>query len=85
MHIFDQHHDRTLDDEPVEELDPRVVQALSRNERMQLFLDGEAEGETEQRTVSEPFGDGLGRVALEDPEVLLQHFAERPVCDALTV
>jgi hypothetical protein len=37
VHVLDQHHRRPLGHESVEEGDPRVVEALAGNERMQLF------------------------------------------------
>ena len=39
----------------------------------------------EPLAASDPLGGHVRRIALQDPEVLLQHLAERPVRDAVTV
>ena len=66
VHVLDQHDGRPLGDEPVEEVDPRVVEALARDERVQVFGWRQADGEAEERVVAEPLGDDLRRIALED-------------------
>src|SRR2546425_307727 len=85
VHVLDQHDNRPLGDEPVEEVDPRVMEALARDERVQVFGWRQADGEAKERVVAEPLGNHLGRIALEDPEVLLEHLGERLVRDALAV
>ena len=79
------HDGRPLGDESVEEVDPRVVEALARDERVQVFGRSQADREAEERVGAEPLGDDLRRIAVEDPEVLLEHLGERPVRDALAV
>jgi hypothetical protein len=52
---------------------------------MQVADHVEPEGEPEDLALVQPVTDRIGRVALEDAEVLLEDFAERPVRDALSV
>ena len=54
VHVLDQHNARPLGDECVEELDPRVVEALTRHERVQVFGWHQADGEAKERVVAEP-------------------------------
>jgi hypothetical protein len=51
------------------------VQPVLRRERMQVARNVKPEGETEDFALVEPMAHGVGRVALEDPEVLFQNFA----------
>ena len=85
VHVFDQEDRRSLTDELVEELEPRVVQALAHDQRMEILRDREPERQTEERTPPEPLRDDLRRVALEDLELLAQHLRERPVRYPLAV
>ena len=72
--------------ELLEELDPRVLQALARGERVERRRRrrARASGRGSRRSPSRS-STTLRRVALEDPEVLLQHLAERPVGDPAPV
>src|SRR6266542_2403432 len=61
------------------------MQPLSHGQRVHVFGRGEAEGEGETVAFANPLRDRLARLALEDPEVLLQHLEEGPVRDSLAV
>ena len=61
------------------------MQPVLRRERMQVARDVQPECEAEDLALVEPVAHHVGRVALEDAEVLFQNFAERPVGDALAV
>jgi len=61
------------------------VQALTRCKRVQPVRDIEPERKTEPAAVTETLDDNLRRIAVEKPEVLTQHFRERPIGDAVPV
>ena len=69
----------------VEELDPGTVEPLSGDERVQVACDVEAQGQPEDLAVAEALADDVQRVALQQPEVLLEHLPERPVRDSTPV
>jgi hypothetical protein len=85
VQVLDEDDDRLLPHEILEELDPRLVQALARREGVQVAGDVEAERQAEHSARVEEAERRLGRIAFEQPQVLLQHLSERPVGDALAV
>ncbi len=85
MHIFDEDDRRALMHELLEELGPRIVQALSHPQRVQVFAGVKPERQTEVAASAEPLRDDGRRVALQDSEVLAQYLAKRPIGGAVTV
>src|SRR5205823_9597795 len=69
----------------LEQLDPRLLEPVARGERVQVARDVEPERQAEDLPARELRADALGVVALEDPEVLLEDLAERPVGDPAPV
>src|SRR5262249_35261640 len=85
VEVLDQHDGRLLGRELAEQRDPGGVKAVACRQRMKVARDVEPEGEPEQIAAGESRPHLLGRVALEDAELLLQNLPERPVRDALSV
>ena len=77
--ILDEQDERLLGRELGDEVEPRVVQAVARLDRVQLARDVEAESEPEDGAFAEHAEDSLRRVAVEQAEVLPDDLAERPV------
>ena len=69
----------------LEETHPRRVQPVAHGQRVHALRRREAEREAEPVAASDPFGDHVRRIALENSEMLLQHLTERPVCYPVTV
>ena len=61
------------------------MQTLSRGERVQVTRNIESESESEDVVLTELCARRLGRVALEQAELLLHDLAERPVRDAVPI
>ena len=76
---------RPLRGQLLEETHPRGVQPLAHGQRVHVLRRGQPEREAEPLTASDPFGGHVRRIAVQDPEMLLQHLAERPVRDPVTV
>ena len=85
IQVLDERDDRSVADEVAEELDPRVVERVAGSERVKLRRRVEAERESEDLPLAEASSHGLRRIVLADAEVLLEHFAERPIRDAPSV
>src|SRR4051794_955159 len=82
--VFDQDCRRPSCRKVTDEADRRVVQPVSRRQRVEVARDAEAESEG-QNPVRKPLPYRLRRISLEDPEMLLEHLAERPVRDRVSV
>src|SRR5207244_1998156 len=78
-------HDRPLRGKRGHPLDPRIVQTVAGGQRVQLAGDIESERKSQDLVRSKALANGGGRVALEDAEVLLENFPERPIRDPLSV
>ena len=85
MEALDQQDDGAFRRELGEERDPRLVQPVTRRERVEIAGEVEAEREPEQLALAESSQDDVRRVAVEDAEVFLEDFSERPVRDPLAV
>ena len=58
---------------------------VSHGQRVHIPRRRRAQREAEPITASDPFGDHLRRIALQNPQVLLQHLTQRPVRYAVTI
>jgi hypothetical protein len=85
VHVLDEDDERSPRGELGQELDPGSVEAIAGRERMQVAHDVEPEGEAQDLARAEATTHLLGRVALEDLEVLLQDLGERPERDSVAV
>ena len=83
--VLDDEDRGTFRDEPLEQIDPRLVQLLACDERMDVARRLESERQPENLARSEAGSNLVGRIAVEDPELLLQDLAERPVRHAAAV
>src|SRR5439155_9260695 len=81
VQVLEEQDCRPVADELVEERNPRVLEAVARDERMGVAGHVESEREGEDLAPAEPLERGLRRVALEQAEMLPQDLAERPVRD----
>ena len=61
------------------------MEPLSRHERVHALRHGKPYRQSEARVRPQAIEHGLRWIALEDPEVLAEHFGERPIRDALSV
>jgi hypothetical protein len=85
VEVLDEHDCRPLGNQLFDELDPAGVQPVAHSERMEIACDVESKREAENLALPEPRKQGLGQIALEDPEMLFQNLAKGPVRDALPV
>ena len=85
MQVLDEDRGRPLRGQFLEETRPRRVQPLAHGQRVHVLRRGQAEREAEPVTATDPFGGHVRRIAVQDPEMLLQNLAERPVRDPVTV
>ena len=85
MDVFHEQHDGSLRREPGQERDPALVQPVTGREWVHVAGQVEAQRQAEDLASSEASQRHLGRIAVEDPEVFLQHFPEWPVGDAFSV
>ncbi len=85
VEVLDQGHEREVCDQGVQEGDPCIVKLVPGSQRMKIAGDVQSERETEDLSVTQPPPDVGWRVALQDPQVLAKHLAERPVGDAPAV
>ena len=85
MHVLDEHHRRTIANQLIHERHPRVVQALPRDERMQVLRGHDAEGQPKVRVIRKLADYGIRSFPFFDPKVFLEHLAHRPVGRALAV
>ncbi len=81
VQVLDEECDGTFGGELLEQRRPRVLKAIPRDERVQAPGDVETECEPEDLAAVQPFERSLGRVAVEQAELLLEDLAERPVRD----
>ena len=85
VQVLDEHDDGPLGAQLLQQVDPRLLEPVARRERVQVARDVEAERQAEDLAPGELRADAIGLVALEDPEVLLEDLAERPVGDPAPV
>ncbi len=85
VQILDEHDDRPLGSEGLEEADYGGLELLACIERMKSARDVEPERESEYRVPAEARQDVFRSIAVEDPEVLLEHLAQRPVGNSVAV
>ena len=83
--VLDQDHGGPLCRGCRQKLRPRVLEAVARGQWMEVPGDVEAERQPEDLPVAEQLASPLGWIALEQPEVLTQHLAQRPVRDPRAV
>ena len=83
--VLDQHDGGSLRDDLLEELDPRVLEAVTGGEWVEPVGHIQPERQPQDLARAEAFEHHRRRIALEDPEMLLQHLRERPVRDALAI
>ena len=81
MQILHEQRDGPFGSELGKQGRPGVLEAVPDRERVCVAGDVEAEREAEDLASLQALDDGLGRIAFEHTEVLLQHLAERPVRD----
>ena len=85
MHVLDQHHERPLRNEVGQEPNPSGMQPVAGSQRVKVARDVEAERQPEDLVLAESRTHVVGRVALEDAEVLFQDLREGPERDAVAV
>ena len=83
--VLDQDHGGPLCRGCRQKLRPRVLEAVAHGQWMEVPGDVEAERQPEDLPVAEQLASPLGWIALEQPEVLTQHLAQRPVRDPRAV
>ena len=83
--VLDQHDGGSLRDDLLEELDPRVLEAVARGEGVEPVGHIEPKRQAQYLARAEALEHHRRRVALEDAEMLLQHLRKGPVGDALAV
>src|SRR3954447_338595 len=84
MEVLDENGSRPTRSEVPDETDCRVVQPVPRRQRVEIPREVEAKRKREHLVWEQP-SYRLRRVAVEDPEVLLQHLAQRPVRDRVPI
>jgi hypothetical protein len=77
--VLDQHDERLLGRDLVDQLDPRAVKAVPRLDRVDVARDVEAERERQDPPLAEHREDPVWIVAVQDAEVLLDDLGERLV------
>jgi hypothetical protein len=85
VRVLDQQDERTFGRQFREERDPCGVQPVLGREWMQVADHVQPEGQPEDLALVQAATHCVGRIALEDAEVLLEDLAQRPVRDALAV
>ena len=85
VQVLDEQRDRPVSSECGQELDPGVLEAVTGDQGMKIARDVEPQRQGEQRPLAQALEDSLRWIGVEQPEVLLQHFRERPVGDPLPV
>ncbi len=85
VQVLDQHRGWALAGQLLQETDPRRLQPVPHGQRVHLLWRRQAQRETQPFVVGHLPGHHLRRIALQDPEVLLQHLTQRPVRDPVTV
>ena len=85
MDVLDEHHGGAFTDDPLEELDPRVLKAITGGEWMKPVSHVESKSEAQDRARSEAVEHHAWWVALQNAQMLLQHLGKRPVGDALPI
>jgi hypothetical protein len=85
VQVFDQHDGALLGHELLEERDPRLAKPIARGERMEVCRCLEPEREAQDRAFAEPTAHRVGRIALEQAEVLANDLTERQVRDPAAV
>src|SRR5207247_9937137 len=83
--VLDQHDRGPLRDDFLEELGPRILEAIARRKWVKSVSDVESEREDQNLPRSEPFERYRRRIAFEEAEMLLQHLTKGPVGDAPAV
>ena len=83
--VLDEHEERPVGRQLLDELDGRFVQLLPSLERMQLSGDVEAERQAQDLPLAESLADRLRWVAVMDAELLPHDLAQRPVRDPVAV
>jgi hypothetical protein len=82
---LDEQDDGTFANQLADEVDPGIVEALARDEWVELLPGLQAQGQPQVPVVGQPSGSGGRRVVLREAEVLLQDLRQRPVGGALSV
>src|SRR6266540_4766350 len=79
VQILNEENGRLPRDELCEELAPGGLKAVARRERVQVRRGFEAEGQAEDRASAKPSLDCLGRIAVQQPQMLAHDLAQRAV------
>jgi hypothetical protein len=69
----------------LDQLHPRVMQAIPCDDRMQIRCDVEAECESQDAAGAQKRFDPLGGVAVHDTELLVEDLRHRPICPRASV
>ena len=75
MEVFHQHDEGPLTRQRLHELDPGIVEAVPGHYGMEVTRDVQPERDRENLPLAEKGEDPLGRIAVEDAEVLLEDLA----------
>ena len=85
VEVLDEHDRRLVGHELGQERDAALVQRFPRGERVELGVGLVAEHEPEDLVAAEPLRHRLGRVRLEQAELLAQHVGDRAIGRARAV
>ena len=75
VQVLDQNHRRPLRRQLGEQLDPRVLEPVARQEGVQVAGQIQSERKSKHLAVAEPKADALRGIALADTHVLLEHLS----------